>query len=92
MPRVGAALIDRLIGRWRENRPAAVVPVVGGRRGNPVILSTALRDNIEALTGDAGAAPLLRRRADVVEEAVEDPAALHDVDTPDALAALSANP
>lgn len=90
MPRVGSALIDRLIRRWSDSRPAAVVPVVGGQRGNPVILSMALRDDIEALTGDAGAGPLLRRRADVVEEAIEDPAAVYDVDTPEALAALSA--
>jgi CTP:molybdopterin cytidylyltransferase MocA len=41
-----------------------------------------------ALEGDAGAGPLLRRRADVVEYPLEDPALLQDVDTPESLAAL----
>ncbi len=90
MPLVGPALIDRLIARWRESRPAAIVPVVEGQRGNPVVLSTSLRPEVERLTGDVGAGPLLRGRADVLEEAMDDEAAVRDVDTPAALAALSA--
>ncbi len=90
MPLVGPALIDRLIARWRESRPAAIVPVVEGQRGNPVVLSTSLRPEVERLIGDVGAGPLLRGRADVLEEAMDDEAAVRDVDTPAALAALSA--
>jgi molybdenum cofactor cytidylyltransferase len=90
MPLVGPALIDRLIARWRESRPAALVPVVEGQRGNPAVLSTTLRPEVERLTGDVGAGPLLRGRADVLEEAMDDEAAVRDVDTPAALAALSA--
>jgi molybdenum cofactor cytidylyltransferase len=90
MPLVGPALIDRLIARWRESRPAAIVPVVEGQRGNPAVLSTSLRPEVERLTGDVGAGPLLRGRADVIEETIDDEAAVRDVDTPAALAALSA--
>jgi molybdenum cofactor cytidylyltransferase len=88
MPLVDAALIDRLIRRWSEARPAALVPVSGGRRGNPVVLSAVLAPEIARLAGDAGAGPLLRGRGDVVEEPVHAPGVLHDVDTPDALAGL----
>ncbi|HEX2552382.1 MAG TPA: nucleotidyltransferase family protein [Microvirga sp.] len=89
MPLVDAALIDRLIQCWRESRPAALVPVSGGRRGNPVVLSAVLAPEIARLSGDSGAGPLLRGRADVVEEPVDAPGVLHDVDTPAALAALT---
>lgn len=86
MPRIRPALIDGLVARWREGRPAAVVPVVAGQRGNPVVLSAALRPDIERLSGDVGAGPLLRGRADVIEHETADPAALQDIDTPTALA------
>jgi molybdenum cofactor cytidylyltransferase len=88
MPLVDAPLIDRLIRRWTESRPAALVPVSAGRRGNPVVLSTLLRPEIGRLTGDMGAGPLLRGRQDVVEEPVETPGVTEDIDTPEALAAL----
>lgn len=88
MPLVDAPLIDRLLRRWADLRPAALVPVSGGRRGNPVVLSRALAPEIARLAGDSGAGPLLRGRGDVIEEPVETPGVLHDVDTPDALAVL----
>ncbi|HEX2137270.1 MAG TPA: nucleotidyltransferase family protein [Microvirga sp.] len=89
MPLVAGPVIDRLAEAWlAAGRPAALVPVTGGRRSNPVVLSRALESDIMALEGDAGAGPLLRRRADVVEYPLEDPALLQDVDTPESLAAL----
>lgn len=88
MPRVGAGLTDLLVAAWLASRPTALVPVFQGRRGNPAVLSRALTREIEALTGDAGAGPLLRGRADVLEVAVGDPAVAQDVDTPDALRSL----
>ena len=92
MPRVNARLIDRLIDTWRAaERPTAVVPTFGGRRGNPVLLSRILAPEIMSLTGDTGAGPLLRHRSGVVELATDDPAILLDVDTPKALNALRPN-
>ncbi len=93
MPRVTPALVDRLVDAWDgAGRPPAAVPVVQGRRGNPVLLSAALAPAIAELTGDAGAGPLLRWMAGVLEVAVEDEGALADVDTPKALAALRGGP
>jgi molybdenum cofactor cytidylyltransferase len=89
MPRIGAPLIDRLIESWGQaGRPAALIPTFGGQRGNPVVLSASLISVIEALTGDAGAGPILRTRNDVVVQEVDDPAVVQDVDTAEALAAL----
>jgi molybdenum cofactor cytidylyltransferase len=89
MPRIHGPLIDRLIDAWTEaGGPAALIPTFGGERGNPVVLSSALRPDIETLKGDMGAGPILRRRDDVVLHPVEDPAVVQDVDTVDALAVL----
>ncbi|MEH3118742.1 MAG: nucleotidyltransferase family protein [Methylorubrum populi] len=87
MPRIGPAHVDALIAAYASAapRPAAVVPVSGGRRGNPVLLDLArLADDLAALTGDRGAGPILKGRGDVLEVPA-DPAVAFDVDTPDAL-------
>jgi molybdenum cofactor cytidylyltransferase len=89
MPRIGTPLIDGLVARWRvAGRPAAVVPTFEGRPGNPVVLSRMLEADIRALTGDAGAGPLLRLRGDVDLWPVDDPAIVQDVDTVDGLRSL----
>ena len=89
MPRISAALIDALCDAWEgAGAPPALVPVFSGQRGNPVVLSAALRPDIMALAGDAGAGPILRGRKDVVEWTTEDPSVVQDVDTPEALARL----
>lgn len=87
MPRIGSAHIDALIAAYAgaSPRPSAVVPVSGGRRGNPVLLDLhRLADALAGLTGDRGAGPILKGRGDVLEVAA-DPAVLFDVDTPEAL-------
>ncbi len=90
MPGVTAATVDVLIEAWRAaGEPIAVVPVHGGRRGNPVLLSLALEGEIAALRGDQGAGPILRGRAGVLEVDCDDPAILADIDTPDALRSLN---
>lgn len=82
MPFVTSGLIDALASGWREGGgPAALVPTLNGRRGNPVVLSRKLRAEIENLSGDAGAGPILRGRPDVVEWATTDPAVAQDIDT-----------
>jgi molybdenum cofactor cytidylyltransferase len=88
MPRVGSSLIEELVEAWLASRPAAVVPVYERRRGNPVLLSRSLAPEIEGLSGDVGAGLVLRRRGDVLELPVDDPAVLQDVDTPHGLRAL----
>ncbi len=93
MPLVSAALIAQLTEAFEQRpRALAVVPVHEGVRGNPVLLSRALFAQIMELTGDAGARQVLRGRdADIIEIAVNEPAARIDIDTPDALRDLTQN-
>ncbi len=88
MPRIGPDHLARLAAAFasRDPAPAAVVPVHGGRRGNPVLLDrTALARDLASLTGDQGAGRLLAARTDVLE--LEMDAAIRlDIDTPAALA------
>lgn len=89
MPRIGPHHLIALADAFREGESAAVVPVHGGQRGNPVLLDRRrLETDLARLTGDQGAGRLLARRSDI-HEVVMDVAVLQDVDTPDALAALA---
>lgn len=90
MPRIAPAHLAALAEAYRaaDPAPAAVVPVHGGRRGNPVLLNRRrLGADLAALTGDQGAGRLLAGRSDVIELAM-DAAVAADIDTPEALAAL----
>jgi molybdenum cofactor cytidylyltransferase len=92
MPLIRSDLIDTLVNAWRGmGEPAALIPTLNERRGNPVILSHALKAEIAEITGDSGAGPILRRRADVVEYRVDDPAIFQDVDTIEEFRRLSGN-
>lgn len=91
MPLVSASLVDRLADAFAGagGRPAAVVPVHDGRRGNPVLLNLALLGaSLAGLRGDRGAGPLLVGRPDILE-IDGGPATAIDIDTPEALAALA---
>ncbi|MEE1657719.1 nucleotidyltransferase family protein [Microvirga sp. CF3062] len=82
MPLVSASLIDALVAGWHESgEPAALVPTLNGRRGNPVVISRDLQAAIESLSGDVGAGPFLRGRPDVVEWPTADNAVVQDIDT-----------
>jgi molybdenum cofactor cytidylyltransferase len=79
MPGVSAKLIDKLIAAFREGDDA-VLPKVGERRGNPVLLGRELLARVSALSGDQGARPLLKtsRNLRFVDA---DRSALLDIDT-----------
>jgi molybdenum cofactor cytidylyltransferase len=71
----------------------AVQPVHAGRRGHPVAFSAACRDDLLRLSGEFGAAPVLkhlRAAGRVVELAVDDIGIVTDIDTLDDLAAAEA--
>ncbi|EIK51503.1 hypothetical protein YO5_06631 [Stutzerimonas stutzeri TS44] len=71
---VAAALRDELI----------VVPTWQGRRGHPVGFGRAYGGQLVGLSGDTGAKRLFRD-GQVFELAVDDPAIVWDIDTPEAL-------
>ncbi len=90
MPRVAPATLETLIVAFDRERPDAVVPVHGDRRGNPVLISRSLFPALLRLSGDEGARRLLADGAHrVLSCPVDDPGVLVDVDTREALDALA---
>jgi molybdenum cofactor cytidylyltransferase len=71
----------------------AVQPVHDGRRGHPVAFSAACRDDLLRLSGEFGAAPVLKRLRGaglVIDLAVDDVGIVTDIDTLADLAAAEA--
>ncbi|RXT57058.1 4-diphosphocytidyl-2C-methyl-D-erythritol kinase [Bosea sp. Tri-44] len=91
MPNVTAGVIDRLAQAFADRPDAlAVAPTLLGQRGNPVLLARAIFPKVAKLGGDQGARRLLDAAGDAVEEiALDDPAIALDIDTPEALRALT---
>jgi len=90
MPRIAAAQIDRLIAAYNpvEGR-ALCIPTWRGKRGNPVLIGKRFFAEMQALTGDVGARPLISQYPELTcEVAMEDDAVLVDIDTPQALEGL----
>jgi len=90
MPRIEAAHLDAMIAAFASGTgEAIVVPMHGGRRGNPVLWPAALFREMLALEGDVGARRLMVRHASRVHEIdLGTDAVLMDVDTPEVLARL----
>lgn len=91
MPRVTAAHLDALIASFEtaHDDGAIVVPTCERKRGNPVLWGHRHFADIATLVGDVGARALIERAGEsVVWLAIDDPAILVDVDTPDALSSL----
>jgi molybdenum cofactor cytidylyltransferase len=89
MPDVTTAHIERLIEAFAPDEGRDIcVPTFNGKRGNPVLWARRYFAEIEAIAGDVGARHLIGEHEDAVcEVAVEDDAALIDIDTPAELAA-----
>ena len=88
MPLIDAKLIDRLVDAFAPDRGSLiVVPVAGGRRGNPVLWSRRFFPELMTLDGDIGARHLIAQHAEAVAEVeVEGKSAFLDIDTPEMLA------
>ncbi len=91
MPNVTAGVIDRLAQAFADRPEAlAVVPTLLGQRGNPVLLARRLFPEVAKLSGDQGARRLIDGAGEAVEEVpLDDPAIALDIDTPEALKALT---
>lgn len=90
MPMLRPADFDRLIETFMAAEARAiVVPVHGGRRGNPVLWPATYFAKILELEGDTGARRLFASHPEAIREVpLEAAAVLEDVDTPEALAQL----
>ena len=85
MPYVPPAVIDQLIAAFDPaSGHGIVVPVSGGRRGNPVLWENSLATEFLALTGDQGAKHLMALHAQLLYELeVDSDSVLTDLDTPE---------
>ncbi|MBI3699742.1 MAG: NTP transferase domain-containing protein [Afipia sp.] len=88
MPLIDAKLIDRLAESFAPDCGSLiVVPVAGGRRGNPVLWSRRFFPELMTLDGDIGARHLIAQHVEAVAEVeVEGKSAFLDIDTPEMLA------
>lgn len=88
MPFITIPELDNLISACGAvDERTIVVPVAGGRRGNPVVWPRYYWQEIAALEGDRGAKSLVDKYSDhVIEVAVEKDGCFVDIDTPQALA------
>lgn len=90
-PSLRAETVARLVQAAREEpadtwneRPTIVVPSYGGRRGHPLLIAAAHRDEISALPGEGGLRELLRRHPDTIRHVtLDDERVLEDMDTPE---------
>jgi molybdenum cofactor cytidylyltransferase len=84
MPRIPPSLIDRLIDAFDAApvEPVAVVPLRGGRRGNPALIGRSLFAAVRMLEGDKGARDLIAAaRENILELTAGDLATEIDIDT-----------
>jgi molybdenum cofactor cytidylyltransferase len=83
-PRIKPGVAEALVEAFRRSGRGLVVPVYDQRRGHPLLISSRYKADVESLDPDIGLRQLLDRHAgDIREVAVDDPAILRDVDTPE---------
>lgn len=82
MPFVRPETVRAVIAKYRE-RPAIVSPRYRGKRGHPVAMPLALREEIRATPSSATLHEVIKKHADArVDLDVDDPGVVRDVDTP----------
>ncbi len=88
-PAVAPATIRLLVERFHSQAPPPplVLPVCQGKRGHPVIISSALISEIRALAADESLKTVVYRHLiDAALVSVDDPSILEDLDTPEEFA------
>jgi molybdenum cofactor cytidylyltransferase len=92
MPLVSSETVSRLIAAYNPAEHRSIcIPVFKGQRGNPVLWGRQHFDVLAGLSGDKGARTLFDQYADeIVEVEMPDDAVLTDIDTPEALALMTA--
>ena len=86
MPYVRSETVRRVIEQWRKTR-GIVSPRYNGKRGHPVALPIAFRDEIAATPSSSNLHEVIKRHLDIrVDLDVDDPGIGRDVDRPEDLA------
>ena len=83
-PLVSARLVSDLIGQFYLNRKSIVAPTYNGRRGHPVIFSSALYGELLVAPADKGArAVVWAHSADVLEVPTDEEGVVLNINDPD---------
>lgn len=81
-PLVDPNTINTLIGEWRKQPAAIIIPVCDGKRGNPVVAHRDIFPMIGKMSGDTGLRQLFQELKESIREVeVADPGIHMDVDT-----------
>jgi len=84
-PFVSVGVIDRLCAAHAGSPGCILLPVYEGKRGHPVLIPSAFRDEIPLLSDAVGLRELIHRHGDkIVEIEVEEEDVLLDIDDPEA--------
>lgn len=86
LPRVDAAVLQRLVDAWREAPDRVTAARYDGVVGTPAIFPRRLWTQLQKIHGDRGARRIIESAKDVLT--VDMPEAAFDLDTPEDLAAL----
>lgn len=83
-PFLNGKVINRLIDVFVTEKELIVVPVFGGRRGNPVLFSSELTNDLKSLRGDTGGRTLVEQYSNRVKKVYFDSSMPGvDIDTPE---------
>ena len=81
-PMLDSETIDTLLEQFWSSDKDICVPVIEGKRGNPVILSQKFYGRLAAIKGDIGARNIIRDHPDHVKEIeIDNPLCFVDIDT-----------
>jgi len=82
-PEIPPDAIRRLVDAFRQRGAGIAVPVVGSRRGHPILIAARYRAEILENYGDVGLRGLLQAHPDDIAEVdVASPGVLEDIDCP----------
>ena len=85
-PLVSARLVGELVERFYENKKAIVLPTYNGRRGHPVIFSTAMFGALLAAPAEQGARSVVwAHAADVLEVPTDEEGVVLNLNDPEML-------
>ncbi len=93
MPLISAKTLNKIVESFKANQDSlAVIPSFDGKRGNPVLISRSLFEDVMKITGDKGARQLLDTLGNqAIELPLNDKGISLDVDTREGFEALSAS-
>ncbi len=84
IPLVSSTTVRAVIEAYRAQRHCIVRPVVGNRHGHPVLFDRSVFGDLRAADPSRGArAVIAAHLPDVLDVPVDDPGAIHDIDTPE---------